>query len=93
MTDDVPTSEKERRDQVLLDDQERRGQVRNERLVGTVREVLAEGPSLRNAARWSGRDGGNRIVVFEPKEGVRTGTIVKVRITAARPQTLIGEIT
>ena len=80
-------------DQVLLDDQERRGQVRNERLVGTVREVLAEGPSLRNSARWSGRDGGNRIVVFEPNEGVRTGTIVKVRITAARPQTLIGEIT
>ncbi|MBQ4199571.1 MAG: tRNA (N6-isopentenyl adenosine(37)-C2)-methylthiotransferase MiaB [Kiritimatiellae bacterium] len=92
LPDDVPTAEKERRDQMLLADQERRGQSRNERLVGTVRDVLAEGPSLRNAARWSGRDGGNRIVVFEPTDAIRAGDIVKVRIVAAHPQTLIGEI-
>ena len=64
LPDDVPTAEKERRDQVLLADQEARGQRRNDALVGTVREVLAEGPSKRNPARWSGRDGGNRIVVW-----------------------------
>ena len=50
LPDDVPTAEKERRDQVLLADQQVRGQARNDRLVGTVREVLVEGPSLRNAA-------------------------------------------
>jgi len=91
--DDVPTAEKERRDQVLLDDQERRGQCRNERLVGTVREVLAEGPSIRNAARWSGRDSGNRIVVFAPTSGIAPGDIVQVEITEAHPQTLIGKLT
>jgi len=91
LPDDVPTAEKERRDQVLLADQQRRGQVRNERLVGTVREVLAEGPSLRNAARWSGRDGGNRIVVFEPQGQIEVGDMVKVRIVEAHPQILIGE--
>ena len=92
LADDVATAEKERRDQVLLEDQERRGQRRNERLVGTVREVMVEGPSRRNAERWSGRDGGNRIVCFE-NPGCRVGESVMVRITEAHPQILIGEVT
>ena len=94
LADDVPAAEKERRDQVLLADQERRGLERNSRLVGSVREVLAEGPSKRNKARWSGRDGGNRIVVWDASPGglaEEPGRIVKVRITEAHPQTLIGE--
>ena len=92
LPDDVPTAEKERRDQVLLADQERRGVRRNQTLVGTVREVLVEGPSLRNRARWSGRETGNRIVVFEPSAPVAVGSIVPVRITEAHPQILVGEI-
>ncbi|MBR4653556.1 MAG: tRNA (N6-isopentenyl adenosine(37)-C2)-methylthiotransferase MiaB [Kiritimatiellae bacterium] len=92
LPDDVPAAEKERRDQVLLADQEVRGQSRNERLVGTVREVLAEGPSIRNAARWSGRDSGNRIVVFAPPPGISPGDAVRVRITDAHPQVLVGEV-
>ena len=96
LPDDVPTAEKERRDQVLLADQESRGQRRNDALVGTVREVLAEGPSKRNPARWSGRDGGNRIVVWDRADGARApapGERVRLRITAAHPQILIGEPT
>jgi tRNA-2-methylthio-N6-dimethylallyladenosine synthase len=91
LPDDVPVAEKERRDQVLLADQERRGLERNRRLVGTVREVLVEGPSLRNKARWSGRDSGNRIVVFEPASRIEPGTLVSIRITDAHPQILLGE--
>ena len=95
LADDVPTEEKERRDQVLLADQERRGQARNGRLVGTVREVMAEGPSKRNAARWAGRDGGNRIVVWDKSDedvaSPNIGDLVKLRITEAHPQILIGE--
>ena len=94
LPDDVPTAEKERRDQVLLADQEARGQRRNDALVGTVREVLAEGPSKRNPARWSGRDGGNRIVVWDRDAAARApalGERVQLRITAAHPQILIGE--
>ena len=100
LPDDVPTEEKERRDQVLLADQEKRGQLRNERLVGTVREVMVEGPSKRNADRWSGRDSGNRIVVWDKtrdqgsgiRDQVRIGSVVKVEITEAHPQILIGRI-
>ena len=91
LPDDVSTAEKERRDQVLLADQERRGQARNDRLIGTVREVMVEGPSKRNKARWSGRDGGNRIVVWDCDDGVHAGDLIELRIVEAHPQILIGE--
>lgn len=93
LPDDVSTEEKERRDQVLLADQEARGQRRNDVLVGTVREVLVEGPSKRNPSRWSGRDSGNRIVVWEvcPEALPKLGSRLNLRITAAHPQILIGE--
>ena len=91
LPDDVPTEEKERRDQVLLADQQARGLARNKLLVGTVREVLLEGPSLRNAARWSGRDSGNRIVVFEPTRPVKAGELARVRIAEAHPRPLVGD--
>lgn len=92
LVDDVSQEEKERRDQILLADQEARGQRRNERLVGSVREVMVEGVSKRNAARFSGRDGGNRIVVWERGGGELAGNLVKLRITAAHPQILMGEL-
>ena len=95
LPDDVPTVEKERRDQVLLADQESRGQARNDRLVGTIREVMVEGPSKRNKARWSGRDGGNRIVVWDVQNGEAVssniGDLVRIRISEAHPQILIGD--
>ena len=97
LPDDVPTAEKERRDQVLLADQEVRGQRRNDALVGTVREVMVEGPSKRNRARLSGRDSGNRIVVWEPPADAACalrapaiGSLVRIRITEAHPQILVG---
>ena len=95
LPDDVPTAEKERRNQVLLADQERRGLERNTRLVGTVREVLAEGPSKRNKSRWSGRDSGNRIVVWDVAQGAALpplGAPVRLRVTEAHPQILLGEV-
>ena len=92
LEDDVSDEEKMRRNQILLEDQDARGIRNNERLVGTIQEVLAEGPSLRNAARWSGRSSGNKIVVFEPAPGLQPGTLVSVRITRAAPQTLYGDL-
>ena len=94
LPDDVPVAEKERRDQVLLADQELRGQRRNDALVGTVREVMVEGPSKRNKSRWSGRDGGNRIVVWDDADGVfaAVGDVVRVAIIEAHPQILVGRI-
>jgi tRNA-2-methylthio-N6-dimethylallyladenosine synthase len=90
-TDDVPEADKMRRNQVLLEDQDLRGLAANRRLVGSVQEVLVEGPSLRNAARWSGRSPGNKIVIFDPPAGLVPGTLARVRITRAAPQTLYGD--
>ena len=92
LEDDVPDEEKRRRDQVLLADQDARGQRCNDRWVGRTVEVLAEGPSLRNPARWSGRTGQNKIVVFDPAPGLRAGDFVRVSVSSARPQTLYGEL-
>ncbi len=95
LADDVSTEEKERRDQVLLADQERRGQKRNDALAGSVREVLVEGPSKRNPDRWSGRDSGNRIVVWDaddPASRRTPGEFARIKILEAHPQILVGEI-
>ena len=91
--DDVPQEEKERRNLVLLEDQERRGLERNSRLVGTVREVMVEGLSKRNKSRLSGRDSGNRIVVWPLPEdgGWEIGALKRIRILEAHSQILVGE--
>ena len=94
MEDDVPPAEKERRNQVLLADQEARGLRRNKALVGTVREVMVEGVSKRNKERLAGRDGGNRICVWEPPAASADpvpGSIVTLRIDEAHPQILVGQ--
>jgi tRNA-2-methylthio-N6-dimethylallyladenosine synthase len=92
LKDDVSTEEKERRNQVLLADQELRGTRRNSALIGTVREVLVEGISKRNANRYAGRDSGNRIVHWPVDESIANrGDIVNIRILSARPQGLLGE--
>ena len=89
--DNVSDEEKARRNQILLEDQDARGTQINQALVGTVQTVLAEGPSLRNKARWSGRTSGNKIVVFTPPEGLRPGDTLALTITRAAPQTLYAD--
>ena len=90
--DDVSAAEKMRRNQVLLADQDRRGQALNEAWIGRTVEVLAEGPSLRNKDRWAGRSPQNKIVVFDPVPGIAVGDFVQVEITEAQPQTLHGKV-
>ncbi len=92
MVDDVSAEEKMRRNKVLLEDQGKRSKAVNEGMVDRSFKVLAEGVSLRNAERWSGRTGTNRIVVFEPKDGLNKGDIVNVRIERAMAQTVYGVI-
>lgn len=93
LADDVSNEEKQRRNAVLLEDQEKRGLSRNLALVGSVREVLVEGESKRNKSRLSGRDSGNRIVIWPKCENLpKKGSFVYVKILDAHPQTLFGEL-
>lgn len=61
------------------------------RQVGSVQEVLVEGPSSRDAAILTGRTRGNRVCYF-PGGPEWIGRLVQVRITEARSFTLRGEL-
>ena len=63
----------------------------NKTYVGTVHDVLVEGPSKTTPKMLQGRTFGNKLVNF-PAGGEATGEIVKVRITTVRTFSFIGEI-
>jgi tRNA-2-methylthio-N6-dimethylallyladenosine synthase len=92
MEESVSEDEKMRRNQVLLEDQDRRGVRLLESFVGQQLKVLVEGPSKRNAARYTGRTPHHVICVFEPDPAVAAGDLVDVYIERARAQTLYGRL-
>jgi tRNA-2-methylthio-N6-dimethylallyladenosine synthase len=91
MDDDVPEEEKTRRI-VALQTLQRdvQGELYRE-AIGREERVLVDAHSRRRAWELSGRTSGNTIVNFEgPPEWI--GQIVTVRITAANPNSLRGEV-
>ena len=92
LPDDVSEVEKRRRNAVLLEDQDVLALRINERLVGTVKEVLVEGVSLRNESRWSGRTATNKIVVFDPVPGLKIAQLAEIRVERAMAQSLYGSV-
>ncbi|MEM7205284.1 MAG: tRNA (N6-isopentenyl adenosine(37)-C2)-methylthiotransferase MiaB [Planctomycetota bacterium] len=93
LVDDVPDAVKAERNAILLEAQERHGHARNRALVGTVQNVLVEGPSPRVPTRMTGRTTHHRIVHFDAADPALAGTFVDVRITEALPHSLIGQWT
>jgi tRNA-2-methylthio-N6-dimethylallyladenosine synthase len=90
LDDDVPEDEKSRRCTDLLKVQEQISLAQNRARVGSTVEVLVDGASKNNAARFSGRTRDNRIVVFE---GPATeGALATVVIADASPTTLYGDL-
>lgn len=63
---------------------------KNEQHIGSVQEVLVEGPS-KKGGMLTGRTRGNKAVNFRGPAGLR-GTLVAVRITAAGANSLSGEL-
>jgi tRNA-2-methylthio-N6-dimethylallyladenosine synthase len=63
---------------------------KNQRHVGTAQEVLVEGSSKKGDLRC-GRTRGNMVVNFPGPADLR-GSLVEVRITAAGPNSLSGEL-
>ncbi|MCG2659637.1 MAG: MiaB/RimO family radical SAM methylthiotransferase [Kiritimatiellae bacterium] len=91
-SDDVSAKEKLRRNHALLEDRGRRSQAFHQAFVGQACEVLVEGPSLRNEARWSGRTRQNILAVFEALPLLKAGDLVMLRIAQATAQALYGKI-
>jgi tRNA-2-methylthio-N6-dimethylallyladenosine synthase len=92
LEDDVPGTEKARRNQVLLEVQERHTRFYNERAVGTVQEVLVEGPSKRDPSRFTGRTSQHRLVHFETSDEGLIGSYVPVEIREAAAHSLLGSL-
>ena len=89
LPDETPAEVKLARLQVLQARIEASGNAIGQRLVGSVRKVLVEGPSRRDGGEWMGRTECNRVVNFEAADG-RVGELVDVRIDAVRGHSLRG---
>jgi tRNA-2-methylthio-N6-dimethylallyladenosine synthase len=91
MEDDVPAEVKESRNQVLLDALGRHSLARNQAMVGSVQNVLIEGPARKGEGLFMGRNPGNRKVIL-PASPRLIGEIVPVRILDATVTILKGEL-
>ncbi len=87
--DDVPEQVKSRRLEEIIALQQELSAQSNQQDVGKVMQVLVEGTSRRSQQDVSGRNSGNKIVVF-PDKGYNPGEYVMVRIIRCTSATLIG---
>ena len=60
--------------------------------VGRTEDVLVEGPSKRDAATLTGRTRQNKLVHFASDAPLAAGTFADVRVTAAAPHHLTGDL-
>jgi len=90
MEDQIPTEEKERRNQVLLAMLSQYSLDRNQSMVGTIQEVLVEGKA-RKGDMFMGRNPGNRKILFTGHPRL-VGQRVSVNIQEASPSIMKGEL-
>jgi tRNA-2-methylthio-N6-dimethylallyladenosine synthase len=90
MPGQVPDEVREERNRVLLEVLREGSIRRSQGLVGTVQEVLVEGPD-KTGLRFTGRTRGNRTTVFEAAPRL-VGSLVPVEVTSASVSTLYGSL-
>lgn len=91
MPDDVPEEEKRRRNAELLGELEKTSRAYNDALVGSVQEVLVEGPARRGEGVMMGRTRSHRKALFRAPENL-AGSFVRARILSATTTALEAEI-
>lgn len=89
--DDVPEEIKGKRLTEIIELQTAHSLAANERQVGSIQEVLVEGPSKRSELQFCGRNSRNSMVVFDRKQAEK-GSYVQVKITGCTSATLFGEL-
>jgi tRNA-2-methylthio-N6-dimethylallyladenosine synthase len=88
--DQIPEEVKEHRNQVLLKILQENSLRRSAGLIGTVQEVLVEGPD-KTGQRFTGRTRGNRVAIFEADARL-VGQLVPLRIERHSVSSLYGEL-
>jgi tRNA-2-methylthio-N6-dimethylallyladenosine synthase len=91
LSDQVTKDEKLDRLQRLQAQLESQARAISDAMVGTTQRVLVEGFSKKDATELAGRTGNNRVVNF-PGDAALRHSYVDVRITAALPHSLRGEL-
>jgi len=90
MEGQVPEAVMEERNQILLNLLRANSERRNAALLGTVEEVLVEGPD-QTGKRFTGRTRGNRVCIFDANPRL-VGELVPLRIERASVSTLYGSL-
>jgi len=90
MEGEIPEDEKGRRVCEITELQHSISRRINEYLVGTIQDVLVEGPSRKRTDFLTGRTDSNKTVVF-PSTGEQPGEVVRVPIQRVNSATLFGE--
>jgi tRNA-2-methylthio-N6-dimethylallyladenosine synthase len=91
LPDDTPHAVKLERLQMLQSRIEAQARAISTSRVGSVRRVLVEGPSRKDASELMGRTECNRIVNFKGATRL-VGQMVELTVTAAYPHSLRGEV-
>jgi tRNA-2-methylthio-N6-dimethylallyladenosine synthase len=91
LPDQTPLSVKKQRLARLQQDIASRAEKISQAMVGTVQRVLVEGKSRKSERQLSGRTENNRVANFDGSVEL-VGSFVDVKITAAFPNSLQGEI-
>jgi tRNA-2-methylthio-N6-dimethylallyladenosine synthase len=92
LPDDVPLAEKKRRLAVLQGRLEALAHDRSRAMEGTVQRILVTGAARKDQRELAGRTENNRVVNFAGPSDL-VGRFVDVKITAALPNSLRGELT
>jgi tRNA-2-methylthio-N6-dimethylallyladenosine synthase len=90
MAGQVPEETKEARNRILLHLLEQNSQRRNQALLGTIQEVLVEGPD-KKGLRFMGRTDGNRTVHFDCDPS-KIGGLASIRIDRTTTTALYGSL-
>ena len=92
MTASVPEMEQKLRLSNLIKIQNEISLAKNKAYIGTLNELLVEGPSEKNPEFWSGRNSQNKLVHFRFNPKIKPGSFIQVIINDAKTYTLEGEV-
>jgi tRNA-2-methylthio-N6-dimethylallyladenosine synthase len=90
MAGQVPAEVKDERNRILLGLLQENSVRRNQTLIGSVQEVLIEGPD-KTGRRFTGRTRGNRVAIFEAAPRL-VGSLAALKVTRASVSTLYGDL-
>ncbi len=89
ISDETPLETKKQRLSLLQQRLNQQAQAHARKMVGTVQNILVEGPSKKDPMQLRGRTENNRVVNFDGQQNM-IGQFVKVKITEALPNSMRG---